>query len=540
MVALLVDAPEYWGIMGRATGKSAMIMAPRIARRIVEMPRSKRILIAATFQQTLTRTLPGIVQGLEMLGYKLNVHFLIGQKPTAKWIRQWNWRGPYQQVFKYENTIVWWNGAVQQLISQDNIGSTNGLSIDGIDGDEAKYLNQERFQTETLPANRGIIREFANNPHHHGMTFTTDMPVGTGGRWILDKEKGCDKNRVNELIRLSTARNMLALRMKSESTRRLYSKQIELLDWKMNELKKDSGNQLSLVHFQQASTLENIHSLGIKYIRSQMKGLSKFEFSAYILNRKPGRMEDGFYPDLDEEKHGYFAYDYHVFYNTGYKFDELKDKDGAAVDADYNPNKPLHIALDYNRAICPIVVGQINSNEIRLINGMHCLYPKKLRDTLKSFCEYYRLHKKKVLYYWFDHTAVGEYAHAGKQCDEVMNYLRKEGWVVIERYIGQALGHERRYTMYGHLLTEDEYYPYKLRFNRERCKYLLLSMNQAEAEQKKQGFGKSKKSELDKNFPQEESTHYSEALDMMVGGLCESGLNVIEVVEDQGMGLDFL
>jgi hypothetical protein len=271
-----------------------------------------------------------------------------------------------------------------------------------------------------------------------------------------------------------------------------------------------------------------------------MRNLSKLEFTTSILNRKPTNIENGFYPDLDEEKHGYFAYDYHEFYNTGYDFNSLKEHNGIEVDADYSENKPLHIALDYNRAICPMVVAQLNGDEIRCINGLHSLYPKKLKDTLEAFCNYYKNHRKRIIYYWYDHTATSEYAHAGRQSDEVVKYLRANDWIVIEKYIGQALGHERRYTMYGHLFNEDGYYSYRIRFNRDRCSFLLLSMNQAGAEYKKNGFGKSKKTELDKNFPQEEATHYSEALDMLVCGLLESGLEVLDLIDDSGMGIDYI
>jgi len=50
-----------------------------------------------------------------------------------------------------------------------------------------------------FPANRGIIPAFKDNPYHHGKTFTTDMPVGTAGRWILDMMNEMEKAAVNNI-----------------------------------------------------------------------------------------------------------------------------------------------------------------------------------------------------------------------------------------------------------------------------------------------------------------------------------------------------
>jgi hypothetical protein len=47
----------------------------------------------------------------------------------------------------------------------------------------------------------------------------------------------------------------------------------------------------------------------------------------------------------------------------------------------------------------------------------------------------------------------------------------------------------------------------------------------AQAEQRRDGFGKDKKSEHDPNFPADESTHYSDALDTMAFGMLESKLH---------------
>ena len=524
----LVDAPEEWLIAGRGTGKSEGVIAPKSARYLSYMPRATGVFVAATFQQLLTRTLPPVIAGWERLGYKQNVHYVIGRRPTPAWIKTWNWKGPYRPPLNFEHYISWWNGAGIQMISQDRIGSSNGMSVDFIGGDEAKLLNRERLTSELLPTNRGAQVAFKDVPHHHGLFFTTDMPMGTAGRWILDKKKECDPARVKHILQLQAQAQDLRAKMLGNMADSSRAKALQLLH-KIQALIQHMRK--GMVHYHEASTLDNIHSLGIEYIRQMSRDLNSFEFKTAILNRRPMKLEDGFYPDLDEDKHGYFAYDYHRFENTGYDLQKLKDNDGAEVDSDYDPERSLHLSLDYNRRITPAVVGQVRGMELRIIKGIHSLYPLKLNDTLAAFCNYYKAHKRRVVHFWYDRTATAEYSHAGSQSDDVIAYLRANDWIVIEHYIGKAAGHERRYTMYGHLLQELGQYAYKLRINRERAPELLFSMFQTQAVYTKKGFGKNKKTETDPNFPAEEAPHYGEALDMMLWGMLETEHGVPQDVE---------
>ena len=78
--------------------------------------------------------------------------------------------------------------------------------------------------------------------------------------------------------------------------------------------------------------------------------------------------------------------------------------------------------------------------------------------------------------------------------------------------------------MWGDLLTKSGKYERSFSINRENCGKLILSMNQAQAEVRKNGFGKDKKPEQDPNFPADEAPHYSDALDTLVFGVLESRL----------------
>lgn len=540
-LAYLIDAPFAIHMIGRGTGKTEGILAPKLIRRVIEMPRATFLLVAATFQQILTRTLPPLVAGLERMGYKLDTHYLVGEKPSKAWINLWNWQHPIRPPFDWKYTMCFWNGTIIQFISQDKIGSTNGMSVDYIFGDEAKLLNYERLSSETFPANRGVIKDFENNIHHHGWTFTTDMPNGTSGSWLFAFMDKCDKKTARKIL---TTEMLIEQKILERKTKKNFSESAPRID-KEVQLLKNYARELrkNYLYFQSGSSIQNINILGVQYFKNLMRDLPKKEMMTAILNMKPKAIEGCFYADLDEEKHGYFDYSYSLFENTGYNMDKLILGNNANVDNDYNPNLPLHISLDYNKDITPLVVGQIHqaTGELRIINTFHSLYPEKLKDTLQKFIEYYKGHNNRTVYYWHDHTTVNEYAHVeGTQADQVVKYLsnpRLKGgrWSCVPMYSGKASNHEMRYAMYGELLQETGKYPYKLRINRDRCKYLLVSMFGTGTVSRAKGFGKDKSSEQKKNVPAEEATHYGEALDMLVWGLLESGLQVQTHQSDSGL-----
>jgi hypothetical protein len=527
----MIFAPEEWAVWARGTGKTKGLIAPKSAAYLDMMPRCVGVFVAATFQQILTRTLPPVIAGWEKLGYKQGVHFLVGQKPPHKWRDMWRWEGPYHAPFNFEYFISWWNGAGIQLISQDRPGSSNGMSIDFIMGDEAKLLNEQRLKEELFPANRGIHRELVNNPHHHGKTFTTDMPVGTAGRWILNKQKDMDIERYQAIVtvlgKVHELNNELNVCKNKERAKQI-SKKLISADSILNVLRRN------FVYYHEASAIDNIDALGIDYIKEELRSLSKFEFSTAIMNIKPIKLEDGFYPHLDEEQHGYFSYDYHHFNKIGYDFSLLQQFNDCRKDGDLIPGQALHIAIDYNRRIWPIVTGQPvmgkGINELRTLSGQHVLYPKSIQDAIVQWNDYYKYHDTKVVYFWFDHTALNETRKPVR--DDIVEKLRELGWIVIEKYIGQALAPEIRYNVFSDILRENGKYPWRLRFNRDNCKYLLLSMFQAQAIENERGYKKNKSSERDKKFPAEESTHYSDAYDTLVYGICISDIGFIDAGND--------
>ena len=66
---------------GRRLGKSHGVVAPFLLRNGQRMAGGNHGIIASTFQQALTRTLPGTLSAWESWGFKRNMHYYLGVKP---------------------------------------------------------------------------------------------------------------------------------------------------------------------------------------------------------------------------------------------------------------------------------------------------------------------------------------------------------------------------------------------------------------------------------------------------------------------------
>ena len=89
---------------GRRLGKTHGIMPPWMLRNLQAMPGSSHGVIGSSFQQILTRTLPGSLKGFEDMGYFRNVHYTIGIRPPKGFAR------PVRQPVNFDHVICWYNG----------------------------------------------------------------------------------------------------------------------------------------------------------------------------------------------------------------------------------------------------------------------------------------------------------------------------------------------------------------------------------------------------------------------------------------------
>jgi hypothetical protein len=467
-------------VAGRRTGKSHGIMAPSLIRDVQAMPRSAGAIVASTFQQALTRTLPATFAALHELGFIRDKHFVIGKKPP----KSLGFNKPIIEPSNYEHVIAWYNGAIQHIISQDVKGSSNSLTLDYIKIDEAKFVNFEKLKDETLPANGGITKYFGNCPWHHGLLIMSDMPQTKKGSWFMNYQEQMD----SELIDVIHAIICEIYQLKQKPATKAIQQNIKTLNAELAQLRQVA------TYYREWSSIENIQILGEKYIKQMKRDLPPLVFWTSILCQRLKKILGGFYPALNEDVHFYSAYDNSYLSNIQYDFKQMETPD-CRQDGDVNLSQPLNIAFDYNANINWLIVGQQSGAKMKTLKSFYVKYERKLRELCQDFCKYYQYHKSKEVNYYYDNTALGSnYAvndedFAAVVCDE----LSKSNWTVNRVHIGNPLKHHEKHIMIDQALKGQRYmFPM---FNKPNNEDLITAMLNADVSGGYNGFVKNKAGE---------------------------------------------
>ncbi|WP_020599184.1 hypothetical protein [Spirosoma panaciterrae] len=507
--SMCVGAKEEYAVWGRGTGKSEGLIAPRSFRNVEVMPRGHGCFVGSTYLQLLERTLPPVIKGWEQMGWVRNRDFWIRERPP----KRLNVPQPIVGPITPEHCIFFRNGAVASLVSQDRPGSANGKTVHWIVGDEAKFLNKERLDSELLMTNRGDFRHFGHVAEFHSLLFCTDMPTSKAAMWILEEEKRMDKTRIQAILNLKTKIfSLYEALLAYPSKRNAILNKIKELQAQWDELRKGT------VYFSEASTLDNLAGFGAEAIAQLRAKLPSFIFQTAILNRRPFLTQDAFYPDLDE-RHFYDMED-HAFLDT-FNFDQFGKGlfDDSRKDADVDKYRPLDIALDNGAHINPLLVGQLHGREYRILKELYVRHPERVQDVAIAFCKYYKHHPCKTVNYFFDHTALGTSATSSvSPKDTFVEILEKDGWNVEQQYIGHTPDPENRSELWGRSLRGGDSRLFRVGFNRHNCQYVRISMQQTQIEQGSQGFRKNKADERNSNLDQRETTHFSDAADTLLWG----------------------
>lgn len=511
--SMMVGANEEYLVWGRGTGKSEGVISPSSKRKVEVMPRSHGCFVGATYIQLLERTLPPVVKGWEAMGWKKDRDFWIRQRPPKSACVPEPLVGPLTP----EHCIYFRNGAVASLVSQDRPGSANGKTVHWIIGDEAKFLNKKALDNELLMTNRGDERFFGDIPEFHSLLFCTDMPTWKEAMWILEKEKEMDPERVKVLmaIQVEIFKLWQAYLVNEGRAKAAVFNKIQAYQKQYDQIRRNT------VYFSEASTWENVEGFGKRNIMKLKRTLPAFVYRTAIMNRRPYLTQEAFYPELSVDRHTYDSYNYEHIDKSGFG---TPTADDCRKDGDVDTDLPLHVALDYGAHINAMAIGQYAPRGFQVIKGMDVTQPRRMKDLAKLFLQYYKPHKAKVLYFYYDHTALNNTANSDySYADDWIRMMREGGWVVKPVYIGHTPDADIRYEMWGNLLRGEHPKMRSVKFNRNNCHYILESMRNA---QTKKGTGKveykkNKDDEQKLDLDQRETTHYSDAVDTLLFGVCE-------------------
>ncbi|MEM7551721.1 MAG: hypothetical protein AAF363_18700 [Bacteroidota bacterium] len=439
-------------IAGRGFGKS-FINGIQIIEKVFLLPKSRGLFLGATYTQILTNTLLPMKAAWNYFGYTEGVHYVVGKRPPSYFEKA------YQEPDKYDNVISWWNGTRVILASMDRPQLNRGGNNDWVVVDEALLIKKEEYDRNLAPSIRGSHTSFKDKPGHLTETFTSSMPFGTTGKWLLELE----------------------------------------------EKAKDPENDTFYI---EGTSWHNRKILGDHVLRKWKRTMSPVIYDIEVMNK---RVQYGslFYPSLSS----------HHFYTDSYNYDfidkygfNITDKKDSRWDKDCNPNEHITISHDWGAFNCIIVEQFIKStNTSRAINYMYVHHPEIIDDLANKFCEYYRFHKKKVVY------QTGDKSGNKKEANSKLSYfaqfasiLKKNGWRVVRMKVGD-IGHLERHRLNNNILKQG--HPVNIEFNANNCKDLRIAM---ELTPMKPDGRKDKGSEGNPNIKQEQATHPTDALDYLL------------------------
>ena len=467
---LLLQPRNLIGVMGRGTGKG-MIDATRQIQVFQQMPGSSTGFVSPSYKKCLISTLPSLLVHWERWGFKRDIHYTVGKKP---W-KALHWKDPIFTPQNWENVIGFYNGSVCQIITQDREGASNGLSLDHILIDEAKFVDYEKLKNETFQTNRGNEMFFEKCPLHHGLTITCDMPVTKKGSWFLQYEKLMDPELVKILEGLVYFQWQVKQRMKDHPERYShYQRELASVERQLMFFRKQAYLYL------ERPSIYNLAVLGEDFIRRMKRELPPLVFATSIMCKRFNVMVDGFYNALREDVNLYVAPN-----RSRLSLSQLGDgkvfENDCRNDSDLEPELPLMIAFDVNNNINWLVCGQVGyDGKARVLKSFYVTYERKLDELLDDFCDYYRYHKTKDIIFFFDHTFKGN-GYAINQNDDfyifIGNKLRDRGWFVDEVYIGRAMAHVDKAILINRMLVGRA--SHQVLINRDNNEALLLSIETA-------------------------------------------------------------
>lgn len=487
-MAHIINANTTYALCQRAGGKTMYVIGLRLQHLNEVMPRCQVLLFSDTYERLIDRIVPNIVYFWEKeLKWVEGVDYVKYKKPPEHFTR------PIIPMDKFDKVISTADGMAICLVSLSVEGSANAYNAQAVIGDEVKYCDETKINTEVLPALRGLEEYYKDLPEFQSVWMTTDKFGGDVG-WLLKKKKLVNQKAVDVIYAMQMQVVQWQNEMMSASstaTQYKYKEKIDQYNAKLSRLRKH------MVYYADMKPYENKEVRGDFFFkRARRICRTEQEFLISFLNHDPGKIEQTFYPTLT--------------YLNKYK----------AI-SDYDPRLPIIGAMDYNFAISPLPLGQYSvlPNKIfrtlNIFDYMYDLHPLGMEDTLKAFCEKYKKHENKEFHYIHDHTSIGRSARKGSYKELFIETLDSYGWDVVEHYIGQAPEHENKFEKIKRWLARSG--QDALRIHEIRCEQLLTSIEKAPAKIERGATHKDKSSEKKyPEFPAEDSTHGSDAVDQIL------------------------
>ena len=478
-VILMLQPKNAVAILGRATGKTTGILAPRIQDISEDMPGCYIAITSDTYMNARRNILPSITDGWKNNQWMEGIHFVVNKQPPKHFGK------PYKSPIEWLHSLTDFFGTHYKLISQDRPSVGAGDSYQHIIGDEAKYLNKQKL-SKLIPAKRGGELKYKDSPYYGGVTYTTDMPNINHGEydWILEFESQVDKKQIYLMMLAAFKINKIQIELyhakKANDVKEVRNIQKKYDRWEKDfrQLRKNS------TFFYIASSFVNVDYLGYEYFKEQLAELLFSDVASSILSIAQ-KLEKGkqFYPNLSKSH----------FYGDGWSYNRVDRLDWAeeleesSVDLKYiDPKQAIEGGLDTGN-MCSLVTGQDLGSVNRIFKNFYTLPPEFLSHLAKKFRDFYNFHQEKHLVLYHDRGAnaykkVGEdHASKFKKAVEFDEKGMSTGWTVTLMNEEQAtISQEQEYNLALELMEARNKELPKLLIDKNNCKELKSSLEKAE------------------------------------------------------------
>ena len=519
--AMAINAHDEYIVASRGTGKSEGIDARIILRNVWEMPGSLGGLISPSYAKAWGNTLPAICKALAEWGYIQGIHYVVGHKAPASM----GFAKPVRPVLGegWSNAFHFWNGTVMVILSFNQGMSANSMSLDWVIGPEAKFLNYEKIKSEVDPANRGNRQYFGECPHHHSVSYSTDMPTASMGKWILDKMDEMSPPHINLIRNLYLKLQEYKRKPLTDHVMRQikeYQFDLDLARKYQPPIKPQPGKTKEYtVFYGEYDVFDNLEVLGEDFIWQMYRNSPPLIWRTAFMNERLFRVANGFYSALNDY-HFYTPGDTRYMGSMGADWNRLRLA-GCLADGDLDMDAPLLIGFDSNSAINTACIGQVQGHQLRTLKSFFVKTPDKLDELARQVCEYYKYKLKRDIIFFYDQTFTWTTGNNSESYqDTIIRIFKEYGWDITDIYIGQVSRHDWRHEQIDRALKHDPTLLYPV-FNKYNNEFLKLAMEQTAVKVGKNGFEKDKSPEATEDSPDnpdEYKTHITDAWDTLFVG----------------------
>jgi hypothetical protein len=515
--ALLADTQFLYGEIGRGSGKSSEILAPRILRVTYDMPRSIQLIVAPTYAFILDTFIPGILNHLAK-HYVRGIHYEFGKQPPKHFKR------PYIEVGRWEHTMSFPWGTVLQFASMDRPESMIGKNVAHVYVDEMLRIKENDFIERVLPTLRGDRTLFGRSPYFAGITgFSSTPNFENDHDWWLCYEENMDKKLIEEIMYVAYRVMQARYGIKSEKdydVLKQHERFIRKWQPKLDEKRKGA------TYYMKGSSFSNLMILGLDYIKNQLQG-SKSNFNKFklsILGIRPDKVKDMFFGKFSLKNIFTDSYRYNqvdLFSLEG----EFKKTSRDLKHCDVN--KPLIAGLDPGHFMS-IVFAQENRNELRVIKNMYVIHPDQHAELARKINTFFEHHGRKVLYLHYDRAGNQRKYRDNPKGETDAQIMKKEltdlGWSVHLLSMGKrTIEYWEHYILLNILFGEKEKKNPRVMICQNECEELISSIYMSPLKRTEGGIELDKTAEKKLDFKDQAlwSPQIASALMYMLFGLYE-------------------